>query len=290
MSSSPSSRRNRSTDESSTRKSRHDNYDHYTDRDRDDEFNTRGHGPPKIEGMVSLKVDNITQRTGVNLLKKVFGKFGNLGDIYVPRYPDTFASRGFAFVRYYRKRDAEDAMRAMNGERLDGRILSIQMARYARPNSKTDKYLSANRSHYSSDDRRNGFSRSYRRPAYSDRLSSRRRRSRSRSRSRSRKTDSRHKRSRSGSKSRSSKRRRSPSRDRSKSQTPSKSRSKSKSRSRSRSQNRSSSEKIEDEVNNDVENECNLNDNNDVNYESENDRKSISSSGDRQDNNQLNDY
>ena len=134
MSSSPSNRRNRSNDVSH-RKSRHED-NHLDDRDDGSEFNTRGHGPPKIEGMVSLKVDNITQRTGVNLLKKVFSKFGDLGDIYVPRYPDTFASRGFAFVRYYRKRDAEEAMRVMNGERLDGRLLSIQMARYARPNSK----------------------------------------------------------------------------------------------------------------------------------------------------------
>ena len=183
MSSSPPSRRNRSN-ETSSRKSRHEDNNHYEDRDDGSEFNTRGHGPPKIEGMVSLKVDNITQRTGVNLLKKVFSKFGDLGDIYVPRYPDTFASRGFAFVRYFRKRDAEEAMRSMNGERLDGRILSIQMARYARPNSKSS--LASKRSHYSSDFRRNGVrnDRSYRRSAYSDR--SRRRRSRTRSRSRSR--------------------------------------------------------------------------------------------------------
>jgi arginine/serine-rich splicing factor 2 len=189
MSSSPSSRRNRSSDVSNRRHRTDDSDHHYEEKDDGSEFNTRGHGPPKIEGMVSLKVDNITQRTGVNLLKKVFSKFGDLGDIYVPRYPDTFASRGFAFVRYYRKRDAEEAMRAMNGERLDGRILSIQMARYARPNSKSDKHVSSKRTHhYSSDLRRNGDSgsrSSYRRSGYSDRFS-RRRRSRSRSPSRSR--------------------------------------------------------------------------------------------------------
>lgn len=103
-------------------------------RDADeDDYNHRMNFPPNIEGMTSLKVDNITQRTGVNLLKKVFSKFGDLGDVYVPRYPDTFASRGFAFVRFARKRDAEEAMRKMNGYVLDGRTLSIQMARYARP-------------------------------------------------------------------------------------------------------------------------------------------------------------
>ena len=111
--------------------------------DEDGFSNSRGATfPPNIEGMTSLKVDNITQRTGVNLLKKVFSKYGDLGDVYVPRYPDTFASRGFAFVRFMRKRDAEEAMRKMNGFLLDGRVLSIQMARYARPSP--TKQLSSN--------------------------------------------------------------------------------------------------------------------------------------------------
>ena len=102
--------------------------------------------PPNIEGMTSLKVDNITQRTGVALLSKVFSKYGELGDVYVPRYPDTFASRGFAFVRFVRKRDAEEAMRKMNGYVLDGRPLSIQMARYARPSPTRQLSSSSRRS------------------------------------------------------------------------------------------------------------------------------------------------
>ena len=40
---------------------------------------------------------------------------------------------GFAFVRYYDKRDAEDAMDAMDGAIFDGRELRVQMARYGRP-------------------------------------------------------------------------------------------------------------------------------------------------------------
>lgn len=99
-------------------------------------FSTQGQGPPRIEGMVSLKVDNITHRTTVSQLKRLFSRYGNLGDIYVPRYPDSYMTRGFAFVRYFRKRDAEEAMRKLDGERLDGRVLSIQMAKYARPSSR----------------------------------------------------------------------------------------------------------------------------------------------------------
>lgn len=45
----------------------------------------------------------------------------------------------FGFVlfvrRFYDKRDAEDALEAMDGRMLDGRELRVQMARYGRPTS-----------------------------------------------------------------------------------------------------------------------------------------------------------
>lgn len=41
----------------------------------------------------------------------------------------TRESRGFAFVRFYDKHDAEDAMDRMDGKELDGRELRVQMAR-----------------------------------------------------------------------------------------------------------------------------------------------------------------
>lgn len=40
-----------------------------------------------------------------------------------------------SFNRFYDKRDAEDALDAMDGRLLDGRELRVQMARYGRPTS-----------------------------------------------------------------------------------------------------------------------------------------------------------
>jgi RNA recognition motif-containing protein len=37
----------------------------------------------------------------------LFDKYGDVGDIYIPTERGTGRSRGFAFVRYYDKRDAE---------------------------------------------------------------------------------------------------------------------------------------------------------------------------------------
>lgn len=56
--------------------------------------------PPEIAGMYSLKVDNLTYRTTVDDMQHTFGKFGEIGDIYIPRDAYTNESRGFAFVRF----------------------------------------------------------------------------------------------------------------------------------------------------------------------------------------------
>lgn len=41
----------------------------------------------------------------------MFERFGTIGDIYIPRNPQSRESRGFAFVRYFNRSDAEEAMR-----------------------------------------------------------------------------------------------------------------------------------------------------------------------------------
>ena len=55
--------------------------------------------PPRIENMISLKVDNLTYRTTPDDLRRVFERCGEVGDIYIPRDRFTRESRGFAFVR-----------------------------------------------------------------------------------------------------------------------------------------------------------------------------------------------
>ena len=50
----------------------------------------------------------------------------------------TRESRGFAFVRFYDKRDAEDAMDALDGTRMDGRELRVNEAKYSRPARRND--------------------------------------------------------------------------------------------------------------------------------------------------------
>lgn len=161
-------------------------------------------GPPSdVSRMISLKVDNLTYRTTDRDLEYLFEKYGKVGDIYIPKDRNTRESRGFAFVRFFDQRDAEDAMDGLDGRMYDGRDLRIQMAKYGRPEPRGGRGRSRSRSR---DRRRRSRSRSRR----------------SRSRSRSRRRDSR-------SRSRSASRR-----DKSGSKSPSREKSRTKSRSRSR--------------------------------------------------------
>ena len=89
--------------------------------------------PPNIEGMMSLKVDNLTYRTTADELRRLFEKYGDLGDVYIPRDRYNRESRGFAFVRFYDRRDGEDAMDALDGKMVDGREIRVSLAKYGRP-------------------------------------------------------------------------------------------------------------------------------------------------------------
>eukprot|EP00731_Ephydatia_muelleri_P010624 Em0005g1210a len=123
--------------------------------------------------MTSLKVDNLSYKITSEDLKPLFEKYGDVGDIYIPRDRFTKKSRGFSFVRFYDKRDAEEAMDRMNGYMLDGREMRVQLAKYGRPSEPR-------------------YNKSYGQSRRSDRG-----RSRSRSRDRSRSPRRRHSKSRS---------------------------------------------------------------------------------------------
>merc|ERR1719260_296159 len=77
--------------------------------------------------MTSLRVDNLPYSAVMEDLQPLFERFGDVGDIYLPKERDSGRSRGFAFVRFFDKHDAEDAMDELNGRSYDGRDLRIRM-------------------------------------------------------------------------------------------------------------------------------------------------------------------
>jgi len=83
--------------------------------------------PSDVDNMISLRVDNLPYRTHQEDLKPLFEKYGDVGDIYIPSERGTGRSRGFAFVRYYDRRDAEVVIkRGESGSREPSQHLPVK--------------------------------------------------------------------------------------------------------------------------------------------------------------------
>lgn len=65
-------------------------------------------------------------------LKHEFKSFGGLRDVYIPLDYYSKEPRGYAFVEFYDRRDAEDALRGMDGRKLREKEVSVIMARQRR--------------------------------------------------------------------------------------------------------------------------------------------------------------
>ncbi|XP_061574818.1 serine and arginine rich splicing factor 7a isoform X2 [Cololabis saira] len=167
-------------------------------------------------------------------LERAFSYYGPLRSVWVARNPP-----GFAFVEFEDPRDAEDAVKGMDGKLLCGSRVRVEMStgmsrkgrgrpsrRQFDPNDRC--YQCGDRGHYAYDCYR---SRTHSRSRSRSRSRGRRYRSHSRSRSRSRSRSYSNSRSRRRSPSYSRRRSRSGSPVRSKSRTPVRSRSRSRSRS-----------------------------------------------------------
>jgi RNA recognition motif-containing protein len=88
-------------------------------RDRDRERSNERDGgrerkpAPSVDGLYTLKIDNISFKTTADVLRDEFSRYGDLGDVYLPRNYSTNEPRGFAFVRFTNRLDGEDALREM---------------------------------------------------------------------------------------------------------------------------------------------------------------------------------
>jgi len=88
--------------------------------------------PPEPKDGCKIFIGGVSFHTDEEYLRRKFSKFGPLTDVYIPCDPHTRKSRGFAFVSFEAPRDAEEAVRAMDGCQLDGREVTVNIAR-ARP-------------------------------------------------------------------------------------------------------------------------------------------------------------
>jgi RNA recognition motif-containing protein len=79
--------------------------------------------------MTNIFVGNLSYQTTESELEAAFAAYGAVERVSVVRDRDTGQSRGFAFVEMTNANEAQQAMTAMNGRELNGRVLNVNEAR-----------------------------------------------------------------------------------------------------------------------------------------------------------------
>mmetsp|Transcript_39295 Transcript_39295/g.73327 ORF Transcript_39295/g.73327 Transcript_39295/m.73327 type:complete len:179 (-) Transcript_39295:33-569(-) len=124
---------------------------------------------PDLRNMFSLKVDvsgKPPSKWTAEDLKDEFSRFGEVGDVFIPRSKFSDRPCGYAFVRFFDERDGMEAVKTMNRSNYDGCLITVAKAQVARGEQKSG-----------------GGGRSSPRRRSRDRSRDKRRRERSRSRS-----------------------------------------------------------------------------------------------------------
>lgn len=76
------------------------------------------------DDLPTLRVTNLSEDASENDLWELFGRFGKINRIYVGKDQDTGLCKGFAFVSFESKSEAEKAMGKINGLPYDHLILA----------------------------------------------------------------------------------------------------------------------------------------------------------------------
>lgn len=91
----------------------------------------KGGGKGDISGQqeASLRITNLSEDAREGDLQELFGQFGRLQRVFLAKDMNTHMSKGFAFVTYYAREDAQKAIDKLHGHGYDNLILQVQWAK-----------------------------------------------------------------------------------------------------------------------------------------------------------------
>mmetsp|Transcript_28532 Transcript_28532/g.51555 ORF Transcript_28532/g.51555 Transcript_28532/m.51555 type:complete len:365 (-) Transcript_28532:168-1262(-) len=81
----------------------------------------------------TIRVTNISEDTTEADLQELFQPFGRISRVYLAKDKETMQSRGFAFVSFVHREDAQKAMDKLQGHGYDHLILKLEWARPSAP-------------------------------------------------------------------------------------------------------------------------------------------------------------
>ncbi len=76
-----------------------------------------------------LYVGNLSYNVTEQQLRDLFSQAGTVKDVALITDRDTMRSKGFGFVEMTTQAEAQKAIELLNGKELDGRALTVNMAR-----------------------------------------------------------------------------------------------------------------------------------------------------------------
>jgi len=80
--------------------------------------------------LYSIKITNLLETVRNDDLRDIFEKYGRVADVYIPRDYQTLRNKGFAFVRYGTRDEAEEAVRRTQDMEILGQAVRCELAMY----------------------------------------------------------------------------------------------------------------------------------------------------------------
>ncbi|MGN6213737.1 RNA recognition motif domain-containing protein [Parafilimonas sp.] len=94
---------------------------------------------------MNMYVSNLSFHTSEEDLKDLFSKYGSVDSAKIIMDRETNRSRGFAFVQMPSEEDGNAALNGLNGKEIQGRALSVSVARQREERSGGTNSFSRNR-------------------------------------------------------------------------------------------------------------------------------------------------
>merc|ERR1719247_1553831 len=91
-------------------------------RDSSDDDRDRAGGTPKT----TLQVSNLTRNCKEDHLKEIFGNFGKVMAVHLAIDKEVALPKGYGYVDYEHKEEADAALMSMNGGQIDGNVIKIE--------------------------------------------------------------------------------------------------------------------------------------------------------------------
>lgn len=89
---------------------------------------------------MNMYVSNLSFHTTDEDLKNLFAQFGAVSSAKVITDRETGRSRGFGFVEMGAEPEAEAAMKSLNNKEVEGRAMSVTVAREKAPRSDNKRW------------------------------------------------------------------------------------------------------------------------------------------------------